>query len=388
MTSKTSKLIKGTKVGERPTTRASTRTEIPYKCDTDSEKSQIIFTNKQTDTATPSATISAATTRASSVDPPRQLSESLTKVKRRNCQSNKKDGVVHKKTSKTKKSTGKTIELDYSSHPSDDEDDLAKKRAYRAIERRAREKVCEFINIKASVLAYKKKELEEEYLSLIEKTHPAYVENIGRLDEEHQKMQQLLENNRLLEIQQSQNLYESQVSQIRHVALHERRIAREAILHDIEVRKYRLIKEHKDFDKKDPRDLMIDLVVRNDQTQPALTSVENSQRRIFFLNILLFPSETKLSKDEIEDDFVAMQLYTRTKPLSIPSPQPNNITVGSTHISSKYVDSAPHSRPSQPSVSSNNMRNYVSLTGSATKWVNVNRQPTLEHSTNRINGRE
>ncbi|CAG8588078.1 19617_t:CDS:2 [Racocetra fulgida] len=186
MTSKTSKIIKGTK----------------------------------TDTATPSATISAATTRASSVDPPRQLSESLTKVKRRNCQSNKKDGVVHKKTN--------------------DEDDLAKKRAYRAIERRAREK-----------------ELEEEYLSLIEKTHPAYVENIGRLDEEHQKMQQLLENNRLLEIQQSQNLYESQVSQIRHVAL---------------------------------------------------------------------PSETKLSKDEIEDDFVAMQLYTRTKPLSVPSPQPNNIT--------------------------------------------------------------
>ncbi|CAG8785245.1 10176_t:CDS:2, partial [Cetraspora pellucida] len=66
--------------------------------------------------------------------------------------------------------------------------------------------------------------------------------------------------------------------------------------------------------------------VRDGQTQPALTSVENSQRRIFFLNILLFQSETKLSKDEIEDDFVTMQLCTRTKPLSVPSPQPNNIT--------------------------------------------------------------
>ncbi|CAG8822098.1 24057_t:CDS:2, partial [Dentiscutata erythropus] len=105
MTSKTSKIIKGTKVSERPTTRASTRTELPFKCDTDSEKSQIIFTNKPADTVTPSATISAATTRASSVDPPRQLSESLTKVKRRNCQSSKKDGVVHKKTSKPKKAT-------------------------------------------------------------------------------------------------------------------------------------------------------------------------------------------------------------------------------------------------------------------------------------------
>ncbi|RIB23491.1 hypothetical protein C2G38_2139726 [Gigaspora rosea] len=310
--------------------------------------------------------------------------ESLTKIKRRNCQSNKKDGVVHKKTSKTKKTTGKTIEIDYSSHPSDDEDDLAKKRAYRAIEKRAREKVCEFINIKASVLAYKKKELEDEYLSLIEKTHPAYVETIGRLDEEHQKMQQLLENNRLLEIQQCKNLYESQVSQIRHVALHERRIAREAILRDIEVRKYKLIKEHKDLDKKDPRDHMIDLVVKDGQTQPALTSVENSHHRVFVLNK---QNETKLSKDEIEDDFVTMQLCTRTKPLSTPSPQPNNITVGNTHISSKYVDSVPHSRSPQPSVSSNNTRNYISLTSSTAKWVSVNRQPTLGHSTNRINGR-
>ncbi|KAF0415738.1 hypothetical protein F8M41_007578 [Gigaspora margarita] len=42
----------GTKVSERPTTRASTRTELPFKCDTVSEKSQIF---SQTNRLTPLA---------------------------------------------------------------------------------------------------------------------------------------------------------------------------------------------------------------------------------------------------------------------------------------------------------------------------------------------
>ncbi|CAG8500650.1 5288_t:CDS:2, partial [Acaulospora morrowiae] len=300
MTNKLKNKSKGPKSTERLNTRASARTEPPAKSRehgptaegrADAEKIQ----SDSIDIVTPSATVSTTTTRSSSVDPPHQTPEGSAKQKSRNFKSKKKVGTTSKKIAKAKQTTAKTIEIDYLSHSSDDADGLKVKREYRRKRNRGEDKAGYFKELRERLLAYKKKELEEEEATLKAGTHPKYVEEMKRVDEEYQKTRELQRQKRDHGFAHANKEYDAGVLQIKQQYVNERRELRKELLNKLEISKYQTKREYNELTTR-YQSKFLDLIVKEGSVQPAMNDFERA--------------------DDVENDIRIITLDTQTPSFS------------------------------------------------------------------------
>ncbi|CAG8529603.1 9545_t:CDS:2 [Acaulospora colombiana] len=359
MTNRLKNKSKGLKTTERLSTRASTRAEFPAKgkeyCPpvegkADAEKGQ----PDSIDVVTPSTTVSTATTRSSSVDPSQQISEGLTKQKTRNCKNKKKVGTTSRKIAKAKQTAAKTIEIDYSSHSSDDADGLKVKREYRRKRNKGEDKAGYFKELRERLLAYKKKELEEEEATLKAGTHPKYVEEMRRVDEEYQKTRELQRQKRDHGFAHAEKEYEAGALQIRqqYVVRADDKLTADDVENDI-------------------RSITLDTRTSNPLSKannaPQHVSMENEFRSR--LSLSLQPprsSDSTGNRFNIPPIFLNHGNSRSRQALNQQTPQSNNF-IGNVPPPA-YVEFEPRSRQSQNRHSSSSNINRISVTPNISNW--------------------
>ncbi|CAG8432716.1 5698_t:CDS:2 [Diversispora eburnea] len=272
---------KGTKNSERSNTRALTKERT--------HESQ----HDPFGVVAPSSTVSTTTTRSSSIEPQQQNLENSSKPKTRKCKSKRKNSTTSKKNTKSKQNSKqghiKPPEIDYSSHSSDDVDELKLKREYRRHMKESDEKEANFI-----VLRDIKREIDEEETSLKSETHPKYKEEINQLDMKIQQSREVQDKRKELGTEHAKIEYNAGALQVK-----QQYVLRKELIEKLEISKYQIIREYNRLIS-GSRYQMYDLIIREGAILPSMNDFER--------------------RNYIENDFRAITLGPRiSNPLAVPA---------------------------------------------------------------------
>ncbi|RHZ77345.1 hypothetical protein Glove_180g131 [Diversispora epigaea] len=275
---------KGTKNAERLNTRALTKGGSSAERTHESQHDPF-------GVVAPSSTVSATTTRSSSIEPQQQNLENSSKPKTRKCKSKRKNSTTSKKNTKSKQNSKqahiKPPEIDYSSHSSDDVDELKLKREYRRHVKESDEKEANFIVLRDILFKSRKREIDEEETSLKSETHPKYKEEMNQLDMQIQQSREVQDKRKELGTEHAKIEYNAGALQVKQQYVSERRELRKELIEKLEISKYQIIREYNRLIS-GSRYQMYDLIIREGAILPPMNDFERRNCREFNLNILLF----------------------------------------------------------------------------------------------------